>query len=98
MSALDVSIQAQVIALLDSLRQRLGISFLFIAHDLGVVRDFADTVIVMNKGEIVERGPTAQIFDNPQHAYTQRLLAANLDPDPDVQARRRRAASAAADA
>jgi peptide/nickel transport system ATP-binding protein len=92
-SALDVSIQAQVIALLDSLRQRLGISFLFIAHDLGVVRDFADTVIVMDKGEIVERGPTAQIFDNPQHAYTQRLLAANLDPDPDVQAQRRASSS-----
>ncbi|SMQ69203.1 peptide/nickel transport system ATP-binding protein [Devosia lucknowensis] len=88
-SALDVSIQAQVIALLDKLREELGISFLFIAHDLGVVRDFADTVIVMKSGEIVERGPAGQIFDNPQHAYTQRLLAANLDPDPDVQASRR---------
>jgi peptide/nickel transport system ATP-binding protein len=88
-SALDVSIQAQVIALLDSLRERLGISFLFIAHDLGVVRDFADTVIVMKSGEIVEHGPTAQIFEHPQHNYTQRLLSANLDPDPDVQASRR---------
>lgn len=90
-SALDVSIQAQVIALLDSLRQRLGISFLFIAHDLGVVRDFADTVVVMKAGEIVERGPTAQIFEAPQHPYTQRLLAANLDPDPEIQAQRRAA-------
>ena len=96
-SALDVSIQAQVVALLDSLRQRLGISFLFIAHDLGVVRDFADTVIVMNAGEIVERGPTREIFDAPQHPYTQRLLSANLDPDPEVQAQRR-AASATANA
>ncbi len=88
-SALDVSIQAQVIALLDDLRARLGISFLFIAHDLGVVRDFADTVIVMKAGELVEHGPTREIFETPRHAYTQRLLAANLDPDPEIQAQRR---------
>jgi peptide/nickel transport system ATP-binding protein len=66
-----------------------------IAHDLGVVRDFADTVLVMKSGEIVERGPTGQIFDAPQHPYTQRLLAANLDPDPDIQAQRRLAGAMA---
>ena len=54
-----------------------------------MVRDFADTVIVMKSGEIVERGPTEQIFSAPSHPYTQRLLAAALDPDPNVQAKRR---------
>ena len=94
-SALDVSVQAQVMALLDDLRNRLGISYLFIAHDLGVVRDFADTVIVMKAGEIVEHRPTEAIFASPEHPYTKRLLSANLDPDPDIQAQRRQAAALA---
>ena len=88
-SALDVSIQAQVIALLSDLQDRLGISFIFIAHDLPVVRDFADRVIVMQGGRIVEQGDVRQIFESPRESYTQALLAASLDPDPEVQAERR---------
>jgi peptide/nickel transport system ATP-binding protein len=88
-SALDVSIQAQVIALLSDLQDRLGISFIFIAHDLPVVRDFADRVIVMQGGRIVEQGDVRQIFESPREPYTQALLAASLDPDPEVQAERR---------
>ncbi|SIR35671.1 oligopeptide/dipeptide ABC transporter, ATP-binding protein, C-terminal domain-containing protein [Rhizobium sp. RU20A] len=88
-SALDVSVQAQVIALLDRLRQEMGIAFIFIAHDLPVVRDFADHVMVMQRGEVVELGTVREIFETPKQAYTQALLAAGLDPDPDVQARHR---------
>ncbi|MBU2327383.1 MAG: ABC transporter ATP-binding protein, partial [Alphaproteobacteria bacterium] len=90
-SALDVSVQAQVIALLDGLRKTMGIAFIFIAHDLPVVRDFADHVMVMQKGEVVELGTVREIFDTPQNPYTQALLAAGLDPDPDVQAQNRAA-------
>jgi peptide/nickel transport system ATP-binding protein len=88
-SALDVSVQAQVIALLDRLRRELGIAFIFIAHDLPVVRDFADRVIVMRAGRIVESGSVREIFETPREPYTRTLLAAGLDPDPQVQAARR---------
>jgi peptide/nickel transport system ATP-binding protein len=93
-SALDVSIQAQVIELLKELRDALGLSYLFIAHDLAVVRDLADRVAVMHNGKIVELGVCEQIFEQPQHPYTRALLAASPEPDPDVQAERRRQRSA----
>jgi len=88
-SALDVSVQAQVISLLKKLKKDLGLSYIFIAHDLPVVRDFADRVIVMKEGQIVETGLTKDIFLKPQKKYTQELLLASLEPDPDVQLARR---------
>ncbi len=75
-TALDVTVQAQILKLLKELQQRLGMAMLFITHDLGIVRRLADDVAVMLKGRIVESGPVAEVFANPQHAYTQRLLAA----------------------
>ncbi|KOF14067.1 ABC transporter ATP-binding protein [Ensifer adhaerens] len=90
-SALDVSVQAQVIALLDRLRKDMGIAFIFIAHDLPVVRDFADHVMVMQKGNVVELGTVQEVFETPRQDYTRALLAAGLDPDPDVQAANRAA-------
>lgn len=90
-SALDVSIQAQVIDLLEGLRRDFGLSYIFIAHDLPVVRDFADRVVVMQGGRIVEEGTVRQIFEAPRNDYTRALLAASLDPDPAVQAERRAA-------
>ena len=75
-SALDVSIQAQIIELLARLRDRMGLAYLFITHDLPVVRNFADRIVVMKGGEIVEQGDAHSIFARPEHPYTQQLLAA----------------------
>ncbi|ESZ63482.1 ABC transporter ATP-binding protein [Mesorhizobium sp. C120A] len=75
-TALDVTVQAQILELLAGLKSRKGMSMLFITHDLGIVRKIADRVCVMTKGKIVETGPTRDIFANPQHAYTKHLLAA----------------------
>ena len=75
-TALDVTIQAQILELLKSLQRRLGMAVIFITHDLGIVRRFADRVYVMRAGEVVEEGPVARIFAKPKHAYTKMLLAA----------------------
>ena len=79
-TALDVTIQAQILDLMSKLKRELGMSILFITHDLGLVREFSDQVCVMQNGNIVENGNTADVFDNPKHAYTQKLL--NAEPKP----------------
>lgn len=89
-SALDVSIQAGVINLLDDLKVKLGLSYLFVAHDLSVVRHIADRVAVMYLGDFVEHGDVDDVFDNPQHPYTKALLSAIPVPDPDIERTRER--------
>jgi microcin C transport system ATP-binding protein len=81
-TALDVTVQAQILTLLADIRKRLGMSLLFITHDLGIVRRIADVVCVMNGGKIVEQGPVEQVFTEPKHPYTRALLAAEPKPDP----------------
>lgn len=75
-SALDVSVQAQVLNLLEDLQTDLGLSYLFISHDLSVIEHICDRVLVLNKGVVVEEGTARQLFESPQHPYTQKLLAA----------------------
>ena len=87
-SALDVSIQAQVVNLLKDLRERLDLTMLFIAHDLGVVEYLCDEVIVMYLGRIMEVAPAKQLYANPVHPYTQALLSAAPVPDPDAERQR----------
>ncbi|MFF8772087.1 ABC transporter ATP-binding protein [Kitasatospora sp. NPDC015120] len=92
-AALDVSVQAQVLNLLADIREETGIGYLFITHDLGVVRCVTDEVVVMRHGRIVESGPTAHVLDSPEHAYTRLLLESVPRPgwDPDRIAAARRA-------
>jgi oligopeptide transport system ATP-binding protein len=94
-SALDVSIQAQIVNLLDDLQDEFGLTYLFVAHDIGVVRHISDRIAVMNDGKIVEQGSADQVCERPVDPYTKKLLAAVPIPDPrESRARRASAASA----
>jgi oligopeptide transport system ATP-binding protein len=93
-SALDVSIRAQIVNLLEDLQDEFGLAYIFVAHDIGVVRHVSDRIAVMNAGRIVEQGPADQVVESPREAYTKSLLTAVPIPDP-RESRARRASSAA---
>jgi oligopeptide transport system ATP-binding protein len=90
-SALDVSIQAQILNLLKDLQQEFGLTYLFIAHDLAVVRAMSDRIAVMNRGKLVELGPAEEVYTTPKEAYTQALLSAVPVPDPRAMKQRKEA-------
>ena len=88
-SALDVSVQAQVVNLLDELKASMGLTLLFIAHDLSMVRYVSDRMAVMYLGALVEVGPANEVFFEPKHPYTRVLISSNPEPDPATERRRR---------
>ncbi|GGB52697.1 oligopeptide ABC transporter ATP-binding protein OppD [Virgibacillus dakarensis] len=90
LSALDVSIQAQIVKLLEDLQQRLGLTYLFIAHDLSMVKHISDRVAVMYAGKIVELAESEELYSNPQHDYTKSLLSAIPIPDPKIESKKKR--------